>query len=89
MSDDQFPHGCLVPEDVIPPIQSRSAATICKLVADAKAKGIGRLEFAAIAVAVFDGPMVKWLLDEQQAKETIKRLKQAIAKAALAAKEES
>jgi hypothetical protein len=88
MNGNQFPHGCLVPEDVIPRIQPSSAAKICKLVADARDKGIGRLEFAAIAVAVFDGPMVKWILDEQRAKETIKRLKSAIAKAGEAAKEE-
>jgi len=82
-----FPHGVLRPEDVTPRIQSRSAATVCNLVTAAAARGIGHFDVpAAIIVAVFDGPLVKYLVDEQQVRETITRLQKAI-KAAEAPKE--
>ncbi len=76
-----FPHGNLVPEDVTPRIQSRSAATVCDLIAAMNARGIGHFDTpAAIIIAVFDGPLVKYLVDEQQVRETIRRAKLAIAK---------
>ncbi len=76
-----FPHGVLTPADVTPRIKSRSAATVCNLIEAAKARGIGCFETpAAIIVAVFDGPLVRFLIDEQQVRETIKRLQTAIAR---------
>jgi len=86
----EFPHGSLEPSDVTPRIQSHSAVTVCNLVAAARARGIGHFDVpAAIIVAVFDGPLVKYLVDEQQVRETIKRLQEAIKTAAGAAKEKS
>ena len=75
----QFPHGVLTLEDVTPRIGSQSAGRVCDLVAEARGLGIGRLECAAIIVAVFDGALVKYLVDEEQAQETIRRLTVAIA----------
>jgi len=84
-----FPHGTLLPEDVTPRIKSSSAERCCELIDRARANGIGRFNSsAAIIVAVFDGPMVKYLVDEQQVEETIRRLRARLAvKGAKAAEE--
>jgi len=77
MSD--FPHVALNPEDVTPRIRPRSAAKVCDLIRAARARGIGHFDTpAAIIVAVFDGALVKYLVDEGQVRETIKRLQKAI-----------
>ena len=78
-----FPHAALRPFDATPRITLENAAAVCKLVDQLrKLKPKAGFDSApAICVGVFQGPQVKWLVNNAEATETIERLTAAIAKA--------
>ena len=78
---EDFPHAALLPFDATPRITPEHAQKVADLVDQVRELGIG--EFGprpAIVVAVWQGALVKYLVDDRQVEETIQNLHKAIAK---------
>lgn len=76
----QFPHESLTPMEATPRIDPNTASKVIELI-----NTLRRLKpnsiygtSPAIVIAVWCGPLVKYLIDEQQCEETIENLSRAI-----------
>ena len=78
----EFPHAPLTPFEATPRITPEDAKRICDLI-DALRDADPSCTFCAkpaICVAVWVGPLVKWLVNGVEAQETIRRLEKGLEK---------
>jgi len=75
--NNDFPRGALYPRDATPRITPENAAEVIRLIGNNDCY----LETPAIVIAVWTGGLVKYLVDNQQVEETIRRLRE-VAKSA-------
>jgi hypothetical protein len=77
-----FPHAALTPREAIPRIDVVTAARVCDLVEEARQLGLGGfVARPALVVALFQGALTKYLVNESEAAATVARLRAAIARA--------
>jgi len=75
MSIAEFPHAALEPREATPRITPEHAAEVIRLVDKDRS---GAFPVApAIVIAVWVGGLVKYLIDDEQATDTIHRLRKA------------
>ena len=80
ITTEDFPHAALTPQDAFPRITPENAGKLMDLGRQCIELGIGKIQVTpAIVVAVWQGPLVKYLVDDQQAEATIENLHRAIA----------
>ena len=79
--DGEFPHGPLTPMDVSPRIDPDTAKKVLERIERLRVLTNAKIHEVrpAIIIAVFVGPLVKYLVDEQQCEETIENLDLTIA----------
>lgn len=81
--EKSFPHACLQPSEATPRIAPSLAGEV--LIAVETARNLGlcpTIQTApAICIAVWSGAMVKWLVDEVEAQQTLDNLRGAIERA--------
>ena len=81
ITTEDFPHAALKPQDAFPRITPENAGKIMELGRQMIELGLANIQVTpAIVVAVWQGPLVKYLVDDQQAEATIENLHKAIAK---------
>lgn len=81
ITTEDFPHAALRPFEATPRIIPSHAKEVADLVDQARELGIGNFgPRPAIVVAIWQGALVKYLVDDQQAEATIENLHKAIAK---------
>lgn len=68
-----FPDSALIPPEATPRITLANAAEVCRLI-DENSSYACR---PAIVIAVWTGGLVKYLIDDGQVEETIRRLRKA------------
>lgn len=74
-----FPHSPLEPRETIPPITAAHAERLQELIGLMTAAKLGDFVApAAICIAVFQGPITRWLVDDEQVTDTIGRLENAL-----------
>ena len=76
----RFPHASLRPSEATPRISPATARLVIVLVEKLRAKEVGGFPASpAICVAIWQGGLVKWLVNEEEAQETIKRIEKRLA----------
>ena len=85
MISGAFPHKTLIPEESFPRINLETARKLVEgldKLRDIDDKAWRRYTASpAICVAVFAGPLVKWVVNENEAADTLRNIEQAIEKA--------
>ena len=85
MTMREFPHATLRATDAYPRISGETAQKIMDAV-EAMMKypqeeGANKFSASpAIRIAVFDGPLVRWIVNDHEAQDTLERLEEALRK---------
>ena len=76
----KFPHSGLTASDVTPRIDIADAWRVLKLIEKLRKAGIGHFDRPpAVCIAVFDGPPVKWLVNQDEVEATLELLEAGVA----------